>query len=937
MWLILTALVIDHAVSTSSTVRTVDELKRAVADPSIRDITLGGEVPFQFDSPWPVPGEGPSALLVNRLLTLRAATGKRVVLDAGASASERRRVLEVGAGGSVTLVGVEVTGGVSTTSGGGVRIGRGGALTLQDSVVQGNAVLANTTDAGGGGVMNNGHLTATGSRITGNNATSVEGTAAGGGINNGDALAVANLTESDVDSNAATSSAGLAGGGGVFNVGHLTAVRSRINGNSAASIYGHANGGGGIGNHGPTAVAFLSESYVDGNAAWSRTGAAAGGGAVNRAMLTAIRTHITGNSVTSIDGSAGGGGLENAGVAMLSESDVTNNTVKSTSRTASAGGVLNNGQLNLVRCRINGNNATSVDELADSGGLNNNGATAIAVLNASEVNRNTAASTTGVAIGGGVTNRGHLTAVRSRINGNSVASGKGDRRHIRALPTGGGGLRNHGVAVLNDSDIQGNAATSIANLVFGGGVFNTAHLTTARSLISGNSATSVNGIAAGGGINNNDGTAALSESNVEGNAAMSTTGNAFGGGVANFEYLTAVRSHIRGNAAISLHGDAQGGGLFNDGTDGAGSVLLVGALVTDSSAVGTNASGASILNGGHLSYVLPAPRGRWVPGVVVCRRVYCVGTSLCPIQPCDLISHPELEGEHLADVVAGPSEGNFPPACALGAFGDSIDANAQTGASCAGLCVERDPFSTTASEGAASADECVCVEGFYSGSSGKCTACQVGATNCIGAGATLATLNLTTNYWRLSNKTSDIQRCVGGGWEPGAPTPCSGGIVAGSYCAHSGLSGPRCRVCAQNAHGTPRRYYDEDTARCADCPATGAAALGVAAALGLACVVIVGLTSMLLGELRPTPGATGMVRGVQRVVAEARAIATYYQLVAKAKLLLGYYQVRAWPSSPAVSSVCVCARARDHAQHQARPCQASLRCTSSIRLRRSCS
>ena len=55
----------------------------------------------------------------------------------------------------------------------GVRIGRGGALTLQDSVVQGNAVLANTTDAGGGGVMNNGHLTATGSRITGNNATSV--------------------------------------------------------------------------------------------------------------------------------------------------------------------------------------------------------------------------------------------------------------------------------------------------------------------------------------------------------------------------------------------------------------------------------------------------------------------------------------------------------------------------------------------------------------------------------------------------------------------------------------------------------------------------------------------------------------------------------------------------------------------------------------------
>ena len=111
-WLVLaTALVDRAAAAATSTVRTVDELKRAVADPSVSDITLSGAAPFRFDDPWPVAGMGASALLVDRALTLRAATGRRAVLDAGASVSEMRRVLQVGAAGRVTLVGVEMTGG----------------------------------------------------------------------------------------------------------------------------------------------------------------------------------------------------------------------------------------------------------------------------------------------------------------------------------------------------------------------------------------------------------------------------------------------------------------------------------------------------------------------------------------------------------------------------------------------------------------------------------------------------------------------------------------------------------------------------------------------------------------------------------------------------------------------------------------------------------
>ena len=172
-WFVLIVLV-NRAVATSSIVHTVDELRRAVANSSVNDITLSGEAPFRFDSSWPIPGAGLSALLVRRTLTLSAAAGRRAVLDAGASASGMRRVLEVSAGGHVTLVRVEVTGGMSDHSGGGVLVMRDGSLALEDSVIRRNSVLGITTHAWGGGIFSNGHLTATRSRISDNNATSLQ-------------------------------------------------------------------------------------------------------------------------------------------------------------------------------------------------------------------------------------------------------------------------------------------------------------------------------------------------------------------------------------------------------------------------------------------------------------------------------------------------------------------------------------------------------------------------------------------------------------------------------------------------------------------------------------------------------------------------------------------------------------------------------------------
>jgi hypothetical protein len=70
----------------------------------------------------------------------------------------------------------------------------------------------------------------------------------------------------------------------------------------------------------------------------------------------------------------------------------------------------------------------------------------------------------------------------------------------------------------------------------------------------------------------------------------------------------------------------------------------------------------------------------------------------------------------------------------------------------------------------------------------SCVACPEGA-NC-GWNTTLATLNLTAGWWRVSGSSTEIHRCNSGGDGRGS---CSGGNHAAAngdgYCAE-GFSGP---------------------------------------------------------------------------------------------------------------------------------------------------
>ena len=79
-----------------------------------------------------------------------------------------------------------------------------------------------------------------------------------------------------------------------------------------------------------------------------------------------------------------------------------------------------------------------------------------------------------------------------------------------------------------------------------------------------------------------------------------------------------------------------------------------------------------------------------------------------------------------------------------------------------------------------------------------------------GWNATLRTITLQSNHWRLSELTTDVQRCEGSADASG----CLGGSSIGA-CVE-GQGGPRCMVCATKHHS-----YDETDGFCDERPAAG--------------------------------------------------------------------------------------------------------------------
>ncbi|MCL2711340.1 MAG: hypothetical protein FWE95_10710, partial [Planctomycetaceae bacterium] len=220
-------------------------------------------------------------------------------------ANQQSRVFNIGSNATVTLAGLTLTNG-STTSYYGGGIYNSGTLTVAYSTVSGNFIISPTGGLGGG-IYSSGTLMVAHSTVSGNSPG--EGGVGGGIYNHGyNSSGTLTITDSLITENTAASC------GGIYNYfGTATITNCTITGNSATS-----NDGGGISNcYGQLAVI---NSTISGNSASS-----SGGGIHNYyyyddSMLTVTNCTIVGNSASI------GGGISNYGVLTINNTIVAGNT-----------------------------------------------------------------------------------------------------------------------------------------------------------------------------------------------------------------------------------------------------------------------------------------------------------------------------------------------------------------------------------------------------------------------------------------------------------------------------------------------------------------------------------------------------------------------------------------------------------------------------------
>ena len=139
-------------------------------------------------------------------------------------------------------------------------------------------------------------------------------------------------------------------------------------------------------------------------------------------------------------------------------------------------------------------------------------------------------------------------------------------------------------------------------------------------------------------------------------------------------------------------------------------------------------------------------------------------------------------------------------------------------------------------------------------------------------------MQLNPNWWRLSNDTTDIRQCLAF-WQPGQPTPCSGGRNSTSYCK-TGLDGPRCSVCLDEGV-----HFDEDAAACVECPTIRALVLFLSIMVSAILLAVICVFVRRRDRVRIFGGRCAVA---QQAV---RAAVSFFS-VEKLKIFFGHFQER---------------------------------------------
>ena len=312
----------------------------------------------------------------------------------------------------------------------------------------------------------------------------------------------------------------------------------------------------------------------------------------NQGTLTVTHSIISGNKSTS-NGLSTGGGIENTPTGNLTVRDtiISYNSV-SGQQQGQGGGIDNGGKLTVTDSIFANNTATSSGGIAIGGGIVNT-QTGTAVVTGSTFSNNSASGQQN-GQGGGIDNEGKLTVTDSTF-ANNTATGS-------SVAGFGGGISNSqtGTVMVTGSTFSHNS-TSGQQQGQGGGIDNEGQLTVTDSTFANNTAISSNNTALGGGIRNSrTGTVMVTGSTFSNNSA---SGQQYGdgGGIYTSGKLTMVNSTFSNNTATSSDGIGAGGGIYNYQT---GTVMVTGSTFSHNSTSGKQEdAGGGIYTDGKLTII----------------------------------------------------------------------------------------------------------------------------------------------------------------------------------------------------------------------------------------------------------------------------------------------------------------------------------------------
>ena len=256
-----------------------------------------------------------------------------------------------------------------------------------------------------------------------------------------------------------------------------------------------------------------------------------GGAILNESASTLTLKGITISNNTASGGVNGsGGGIYNSGTLAITKSTLFNNAVSGGSEGVVGGAIYNAGTVKIISTTLS-NNIASGPKLGFGGAILNRDI-GILEIQGSNISNNTVSVQGSYGEGGGISNGGSLTIMKSTISNNTAQGVNGD----------GGG---------------------IANGTWGG-----QEVTITKSIISNNVARGP--FAKGGGIVSFAGEVVITGSTLSDNAASAVSGNpGRGGGIFVGDYTTVT---VQGASKIVLNFSSDEGGGICYGGAGTGSV-----------------------------------------------------------------------------------------------------------------------------------------------------------------------------------------------------------------------------------------------------------------------------------------------------------------------------------------------------------------------------